>query len=207
MTVAMAANSLGARDAAGFLGAFAAATPLNRARPAAVTITDTNGGLDGRAEPGDSVAITFSEPLAPASVAASTTVILTDPVGTGNDTLTMGGVSNGAHVMGSNSYVTVDTTIAVVRQLHRRPEQRRPHHHRHHCGVMHRHRLCRSRTAGHEHDLFIRRRNHAHRRGGQRCRHHGQDPEHPPLLTFTPLERHGDRLRTSQRGRFRFRTA
>ena len=112
MTVAMAANSLGARDAAGSLGAFAATTPLDRARPAAITIADTNGTLDGRAEPGDTVAITFSEPLAPASVPSSTTVTLTDPVGTGNDTLTMVGVSNGARVMGSNNYVTADTTTA-----------------------------------------------------------------------------------------------
>jgi hypothetical protein len=112
MTVAMTANGLGARDAAGSLGSFAAATPLDRARPAAVTITDTNGTLDGRAEPGDTVAITFSEPLAPASVASSTTVTLTDPAGTGNDTLTMVGVSNGARAMGSNTYVTADTTIA-----------------------------------------------------------------------------------------------
>ncbi len=112
MTVAMAANSLGARDAAGSLGTFAGATPLDQARPAAITIADTNGTLDGRAEPGDTIAITFSEPLAPASVPSSTTVTLTDPAGTGNDTLTMVGVSNGARAMGSNNYVTADTTAA-----------------------------------------------------------------------------------------------
>jgi hypothetical protein len=112
MTVAMAANSLGARDAAGSLSTFAAASPLDRARPAAVTIADTNGTVDGRAQAGDTVAITFSEPLAPASVPSATTVTLTDPVGTGNDTLTMVGVSNGARAMGSNTYVTADVTIA-----------------------------------------------------------------------------------------------
>ncbi|HEX4982708.1 MAG TPA: hypothetical protein VFV63_13470 [Ilumatobacteraceae bacterium] len=112
MTVAMAANGVGARDAAGQLGAFATATPLDRAKPAAVTITDTNGTLDGKAQPGDAIAITFSEPLAPASVPSSTTVTMTDPVGTGNDTLTMAGVSNGARVLGSNNYVTVEATSA-----------------------------------------------------------------------------------------------
>ena len=110
MTVAMAANSLGARDAAGSMGSFAATNPLDQAKPAAITIADSNGSLDGRVQPGDTIAITFSEPLAPASVPASTTVTLTDPVGTGNDTLTMLGVSNGARAMGSNTYVTADTT-------------------------------------------------------------------------------------------------
>lgn len=112
MTVAMAANAAGARDAIGNLGAFAATTPLDKAKPAAATITDTNGTLDGKAEPGDTIVITFSEPLAPASVPSSTTVTLTDPVGTGNDTLTMVGVSNGARTMGANNYVTVDGAVA-----------------------------------------------------------------------------------------------
>ncbi len=113
MTVAMAANALGARDAIGNLGTFAATTPLDKAKPAAATITDTNGTLDGKAEPGDTIVITFSEPLAPASAPSSTTVTLTDPVGTGNDTLTMVGVSNGARTLGSNNYITVDNTAAA----------------------------------------------------------------------------------------------
>lgn len=56
--------------------------------------------------------ITFSEPLAPASVPASTTVTLTDPVGAGNDTLTMVGVSNGARTTGGANYITVDGAVA-----------------------------------------------------------------------------------------------
>jgi hypothetical protein len=112
MTVAMAANAAGARDALGNLGAFAATTPLDRAKPAAVTITDTNGSVDGRVEPGDTVVITFSEPLAPPSVPSSTTVTMADPTGGGNDTLTMVGVSNGARTLGSNNYITLDTGVA-----------------------------------------------------------------------------------------------
>ena len=112
MTVAMAANAAGARDAIGNLGSFTATTPLDRAKPAAVTITDTNGSTDGRVQPGDTVVMTFSEPLAPASVPASTTVTLTDPTGNGNDTLTMVGVSNGARALGSNNYITLDTGVA-----------------------------------------------------------------------------------------------
>ena len=112
MTVAMAANAAGARDAIGNLGTFAATAPLDKATPAAATITDTNGSLDGKAEPGDTLVITFSEPLAPASVPSSTTVTITDPVGGGNDTLTMVGVSNGARTMGANNYVTLNGGVA-----------------------------------------------------------------------------------------------
>ncbi|HYN32506.1 MAG TPA: hypothetical protein VES40_07765 [Ilumatobacteraceae bacterium] len=112
MTVAMASNPAGARDALANLGSFAATAPLDRAKPAAVTITDTNGSTDGRVQPGDTVVITFSEPLAPASVPGSTTVTLTDPTGTGNDTLTMLGVSNAARSLGSNNYITLDTGVA-----------------------------------------------------------------------------------------------
>ena len=112
MTVAMATNALGVRDALGNLATFSARTPLDKAKPAAVTITDTNGTLDGRIEPNDTLIITFSEPLAPATIPASTTVTITDPVGAGNDTLTMVGVSNGARTLGANNYVTADGTIA-----------------------------------------------------------------------------------------------
>ncbi len=112
MTVAMAANAAGARDAIGNLGTITSATPLDKAKPAAATITDTNGASDGKAEPGDTLVITFSEALAPASVPVSTTVTLTDPVGAGNDTLTMVGVSNGARTMGANNYITNDGAVA-----------------------------------------------------------------------------------------------
>ena len=112
MTVAMAANAAGARDALGNLASFTATTPLDRAKPAAVTITDTNGSTDGRVQPGDTVVITFTEPLAPASVPSSTTVTLTDPTGNGSDTLTMVGVTNGARSLGSNNYITLNTGVA-----------------------------------------------------------------------------------------------
>ena len=113
MTVAMVASATGVRDAAGNLGSFAAATPLDKAKPAAVTVTDTNGTLDGRIESGDSVSITFSESLAAATVPTSTTLTMADPTGTGNDTLTLVGVSNGARTLGGSTYITTDATSAV----------------------------------------------------------------------------------------------
>ena len=100
------------------------------AMAAAATITDTNGTLDGKIELGDTLVITFSEPLAPASVPSSTTVTLTDPVGAGNDTLTMVRISNGARTMGANNYITVDGAVAsfanstvACRWLYRAPQQ------------------------------------------------------------------------------------
>jgi hypothetical protein len=113
MTVGMAANAAGARDAAGNQSSFAATTPLDAARPAPLTINDTNGTTVGRAEPGDTLVIIFSEPLATGSVPATTTVTLTDPVGAGNDTLTMSGLSNGAGTTGTTNHVTFDGGVAA----------------------------------------------------------------------------------------------
>ena len=183
MTVAMAANASGpaTRPATS-----ARSQPRRRStgpgRPRSRSPTPTAPSTAGP-QPGDTVVITFSEPLAPASVPASTTVTLTDPVGTGNDTLTMAGVSNGARAMGSNNYVTADATVAsfanstvALSNANRTITVTIG-------SIVHRHRVCRTRTAGRECDLLIRRRNHAHRRRRQPRRHRGQDPEHPPLLT------------------------
>ncbi len=107
MTVAMAANASGVRDAIGNLGTFAATAPLDKAGPAPVTITATNANAAtvGVAEPGDTIVITFSEPLAPASVPGPTPVTLTGSAGNANDMLTIAGVSNGPGDMGSKAYV------------------------------------------------------------------------------------------------------
>ena len=113
MKVAMASNVAGARDATGNLGSFAATTPLDRAKPAAVTITDTNGLIDGRVEVGDTLVITFSEALAPGTVPSSTSVTVSDPVGAGNDTISIVGVTNGARSTGGANYVTLDGGVAT----------------------------------------------------------------------------------------------
>ena len=113
MTVAMATNAGGARDAIGNLGSFAARAPLDGARPVPMLITDTNGTVDGQAQPGDSITVEFSEALAPATVPASTTLTLTDPNGGGSDTLTMAGVSNGARSTGGANYVLTNNTSAA----------------------------------------------------------------------------------------------
>jgi hypothetical protein len=113
MTVAMASSATGVRDATGNLGVFAARAPLDKAKPWVVSVTDTNGATDGKFEPGDSLSITYTEPLAPAGVPTLATVTLTDPVGTGNDTITISGITNGARSLGSNNYMTPDGVVAA----------------------------------------------------------------------------------------------
>jgi predicted alpha/beta-hydrolase family hydrolase len=113
MTVAMASSATGVRDAAGNLGSFAARTPLDKAKPAVASVVDTNGANDGKFEPGDSLSITFTEPMAPAGVPALATVTLTDPVGTGNDTLTISGITNTARSLGANNYMVPDQGVAA----------------------------------------------------------------------------------------------
>jgi hypothetical protein len=45
-------------------------------------------------------------------VPATTTLTLADPAGSGNDTLTLSGITNGARNTGSGSYITADNTAA-----------------------------------------------------------------------------------------------
>ncbi len=104
-TVALAASATGVRDALGNQSRFAATTPLDGAKPVAVSVADTNGATDGLLEVGDTVSVTFSEVLASASVPATVTVTETGPA-SGNDTLTISGITSGARSLGSSSYVT-----------------------------------------------------------------------------------------------------
>lgn len=114
MTVAMTTSTTGVRDASGNLArGFGALPPTDGASPVPLAMTDTNGRTDGRIEPGDTASISFSEPLAAATVPTTTTVTLADPTGTGNDTLSITGITNGARATGSDGYVTADGTSAA----------------------------------------------------------------------------------------------
>jgi hypothetical protein len=112
MTIAMAANAVGARDAAGNLSSFTPRTLLDKARPITALVSDTNGTTDGLIQPNDKLIFTFSEPLLATTVPTSTTVTLTDPSTTGNDTLTITGITSGARSTGSNGYLLTDNTVA-----------------------------------------------------------------------------------------------
>ncbi len=112
-SVALATSATGIRDAAGNLSSFAASTPADAARPVPVTVTSSNNGLvAGLMEAGDLLHVTFSESLA-ALGSTSTTVTETDPPGSGNDRLTVAGLTAVAGVAtGSNGYVVTNNTSA-----------------------------------------------------------------------------------------------
>jgi hypothetical protein len=101
-TVALAANAGGIRDAAGNQASFAATAPADKAAPVLVSAT-SGGGTAGLMETGDTMTLTFSEPLAPASVPASATV--TELETGGSSTLTIPGVIQPATI--SNSYLRI----------------------------------------------------------------------------------------------------
>ncbi len=111
-TVALAQSATGIRDSSGNRSSFPATAPTDGAGPVPTAIADTNGTTNGLFQPGDTLAVTFSEPLEPASVPTASTVTLTDPVGTGNDTLNVTGLTNGARATGSNGYLTLNGGVA-----------------------------------------------------------------------------------------------
>jgi len=103
-TVALATNASGIRDNAGNLSSFAMQAPADKAGPVPVSITDTDGATNGLIDSGDSLIVTFSEPIASA-VGLVTIITEADPTGGGNDTLNITGLTNGARNTGSNAYV------------------------------------------------------------------------------------------------------
>jgi hypothetical protein len=110
-TVALATNAAGIRDAAANLSSFAATAPADKAGPVVVGIT-SSGGVRGKMEAGDQLAVTFSESLLASSVPSSATVSERDPSGSGNDVLNIGGITNSDRDTGSNGYVTGNNSTA-----------------------------------------------------------------------------------------------
>lgn len=110
-TVALAAMATGIRDALGNQSSFAATTPLDRASPVPVALSDTSGLLDGRLEQGDTLSATFSEALA-TGIPSSPTITETRP-GSGNATLSITGVTNGALGLGSADYLLLAGSVSV----------------------------------------------------------------------------------------------
>jgi hypothetical protein len=111
--VALAQNAAGIRDAAGNQASFAATAPADAAKPVPVAVTSTNNGATaGLIEPGDTFAVTFSEPIATA-VGPATTITEADPTGSGKDTLTITGLTATAGIStGSNAYIQANNTSA-----------------------------------------------------------------------------------------------
>ena len=111
-TVDLKTNIRGVQDPAANLSFFAGRSPIDGAAAVPVSLTSTNGTIDGLVQPGDNISVTFSEGLDPATVIRNTDVTLTAPVGGGNNTLSIGGITNGALSLGTTGYVTAPGTSA-----------------------------------------------------------------------------------------------
>lgn len=109
-TVALNASATGIRDAAANQSAFAAVAPIDKASPLPLLVGGTNGATDGKIETGDTFTVTFTEPMAPATVPASTPITEADTF-LGNDKLTIGSITNGALDMSSGNYVSLFGTV------------------------------------------------------------------------------------------------
>jgi hypothetical protein len=110
-TIALTTSATGIRDAAANQSSFAATAPVDGAGPVATSVSTTGGGTTGTIEAGDTLSITFSEPLNAASVPSTVTVTEADPTGVGNDTLNIPGITLGARSLGSDSYITTDGAV------------------------------------------------------------------------------------------------
>ena len=78
-------TSSGIVDTSGLHGSFAATAPSDGAGPVPIAMSSTNkaGGTAGRAEAGDQVAVTFSEPISTIGGATTSTVTLSTTSGSG----------------------------------------------------------------------------------------------------------------------------
>jgi hypothetical protein len=106
-TVALASSPNGVVDSGNHPAHFAATAPDDKAGPVPTDITSTAGATDNVMEDGDTFTVTFSEPVDPSSVHAAN-VKESDPVGPGNDTLIIVGLSDSSLDLGSDDYVTTD---------------------------------------------------------------------------------------------------
>ena len=104
MTVALAAASTGIRDALGNQASFAATAPADKAQPVLLSVTDTNGLVDGLMQTADTLTLGFSEPLKSSTVPTAPTITEARPA-SGNATLSIPGVTSGALGMGSAGYL------------------------------------------------------------------------------------------------------
>jgi acid phosphatase family membrane protein YuiD len=97
LTVALAASTTGIRDAAGNQSAFVATAPADAAKPLAVAVAAADGGgTASRMQTGDTLSLTYSEAIDPAS-------ILTGWSGTGTSVTLR--VDNGSSLSGDDSVI------------------------------------------------------------------------------------------------------
>jgi hypothetical protein len=111
-TVALSATVTGIRDSLNNQGSFTNTAPSDGASPVLISAGDQDtSGIDGRLETNDSMRIQFSE-LITGGVPTSVTITESRPA-SGNVTLNISGLTNGALNMASTNYLSAaSTTVA-----------------------------------------------------------------------------------------------
>ena len=115
MTVSLSASPSGVVDQFGNQAEFAATAVADGAGPVLVGLTDTPGLINGRPGALDTATLTFSEPIATAL--STTSVVLTDPLGGGNDSVAIAGISAGPQLTNSDGYNTSNNSSVSVSAL------------------------------------------------------------------------------------------
>jgi hypothetical protein len=106
-TVALAANSLGVRDAAGNQASFGTQAPADKAAPVPTALTDTNGTTDGLMQAGDTLTVTFSEALLTSTVPTTGITATVSRGGTNSNVLlAIAGIANNSDTGSSNYFST-----------------------------------------------------------------------------------------------------
>jgi hypothetical protein len=104
-TVALAANSLGVRDAAGNQASFGTQAPADKAAPVPTAITDTPGATDGLMQAGDTLTVTFSEALLTSTVPTTGITATVSRGGTNSNVLlAIAGIANSSDTGSSNYF-------------------------------------------------------------------------------------------------------
>lgn len=111
-------TSSGIVDTSGRHGSFLATAPSDGAGPVPIAMTSTNkaGGTAGKAEAGDTVTVTFSEPIATIGGATTSTVTLTSPSGNNKPvTMFMTNLGNGSGftIGNKDNYLSGNSANAV----------------------------------------------------------------------------------------------
>jgi type II secretory pathway pseudopilin PulG len=110
-------SSSGIVDTSGRHGSFAATAPSDGAGPVPISMTSTNKALGtaGKAEAGDKVAVTFSEPIATIGGATTSTVTMTTASGSSKPvTLDLTGLTSAAFQIGKkNNYMSGNAASAI----------------------------------------------------------------------------------------------
>jgi hypothetical protein len=119
--IALAASASGIRDAAGNQSSFAATAPSDLAGPVLMVATSTAGTTANRMQSGDTFVLTFSEGLAPASLASNYVV---SEQRAGATTLSISGLINSAtigsgYLGANNSSGTSNTSPSALSNVNK----------------------------------------------------------------------------------------